>query len=596
MNDSILPIIEKIIKEHGLLILSNALLFENLLKDLAPGEKAQTHLLVNSIKEDIPNRILKMKELMQDSSVIDQLGQELSKTYLIQKDAAEWVIEVWLKLLKKTIGPPFERNSKELTSNHKLITSINTRLKQERKKKNLAERITKDFEDNQTLCLNESVYELYNKNIIIILEQKIYCFDNQLDKLIWKLAPKGRIIKKIQISNNSIIALTDSYIYKIQNDDGKVLIEKELNVLVNTDYQSSHGNNKKPIQKNKTEYSISNHNELIKGKNSVVIYNESCIDAFDYNTGKRTMIKSFDDNLINVFYLKSKIYTVTNNYLSCYCEKDYELLWTYPLKSKLLNLPLISDYFIILHQLNSKSGSTINFIDNKSGVEGDKYSFKTSLVSSLFLTNRYLFIPVGSDLYIFNLSNKNLIKVSSNNILPNVKIIFISQYMFGSNNYIIVFTENNEIFYYDFDEKIFVDYCDDFLFNETKINPLISDNEIIISTNNQKLVCFRLTPSDNIIIRWSKVLRSQLIFEIECFKETIVFVTEDNYVHVCNTLTGSILWEKQFFHLLSKPVINYPSLYLRISQGQDPNFTEKLICVDLINGKTLWESMVSFND
>lgn len=594
MKDSIFSVVEKIIEEQGMIILSNPLLFENLLKDLAPGEKTETSLLVNSIKEDLPQRIIKMKDIMDDQQIIDQLSQDFSSIYLLQNIAAEWVIKLWLQVIHKIHEPPQIQIQQRIHPSRQVLKKTIVRLRSNNRKTISNKDIEKKNSNTQLMLPDEYLYELQNKNILLATKKKIYCFDEQLGKTLWSFVPKGEVINQILVSSDSFLVLTDQSISRIHCDDGKVFKEVSIKALLSSDNQVLPLRKQELPKIQNKNHPIETQNVLINGKAFLIMYNEFEIYAIDPKTAKRTPIKNFNCSLINVLRSNEKIIAITSKSISCIDETDFEEIWAYSIVSQQISPPLLSEDCIILHQLNSKSGSTIRFIDINTGTEGNKYSFKNSQLNSIFANQNKLFASTRQgELYEFDLSQNSKKKVEVNNILPDVELLFLGQYMTGSNSYLAAFTKENSIFFYDFYTKSFVGISDDFTFNEMTFDPLFVNQNIIISTNSQRLICFNYCHPDRIIINWSKGLKSSIVWEIESYMEVIAFVTRDNFIHLYNSTTGSLKWERQVKHIISKPIIHNSFLYVVTSHYDNQINVEKLLCLNLGNGNIAFESELS---
>lgn len=110
--------LQKVVAEHGLeWVFEQPEMVESLLLDYCERRSPQIHLLVSSLKQQVPQRLLSARRPSQREAVIGQARQDLATDLGIVPEKASWTVDAWLKILDsngKSVPPlPLEEERKE---------------------------------------------------------------------------------------------------------------------------------------------------------------------------------------------------------------------------------------------------------------------------------------------------------------------------------------------------------------------------------------------------------------------------------------------------------------------------------------------------
>jgi hypothetical protein len=102
--------LKKIVTDRGIeSVLQQPEIVENLMLDHCQSRKPEIHLLVSSLKENVPQRILGARTPTQRQSVIGQVSEQLQDNLGMQQEKALWTVNAWLTVLpaqSEVLPPP----------------------------------------------------------------------------------------------------------------------------------------------------------------------------------------------------------------------------------------------------------------------------------------------------------------------------------------------------------------------------------------------------------------------------------------------------------------------------------------------------------
>jgi formylglycine-generating enzyme required for sulfatase activity len=99
MNDDVRTQLQYIIGRCGISICEDARRCEAMLRDLCPECKREIHALVNAIKENIPQELMRASKEIPKGLLLSQLSKRLCDNLGIIDDLARWAVESWAILL-----------------------------------------------------------------------------------------------------------------------------------------------------------------------------------------------------------------------------------------------------------------------------------------------------------------------------------------------------------------------------------------------------------------------------------------------------------------------------------------------------------------
>ena len=107
MNDDARTQLQYIIGRYGISISEDARRCEAMLRDLCPECKREIHALVNAIREDIPQELIRASEAIPKELFLTELSKRLCDNLGITVDLARWAVESWGTLLDFDRGEVF---------------------------------------------------------------------------------------------------------------------------------------------------------------------------------------------------------------------------------------------------------------------------------------------------------------------------------------------------------------------------------------------------------------------------------------------------------------------------------------------------------
>ena len=95
MNDDARTQLQHIIGRYGISICEDARRCEAMLRDLCPECKREIHALVNAIREDIPQELIRASKAIPKELFLTELSKRLRDNLGIIDDLARWAVESW---------------------------------------------------------------------------------------------------------------------------------------------------------------------------------------------------------------------------------------------------------------------------------------------------------------------------------------------------------------------------------------------------------------------------------------------------------------------------------------------------------------------
>jgi hypothetical protein len=110
--------LKKIVVDRGIGVLEQPDLVESLMQDHCEGRRPEIYLLVSSLKEKVPQRLMAARTLTHREAVIGQIREQMQVNLGMQPEKAAWTANAWLQVLplphfaekpteKHTVRPPF---------------------------------------------------------------------------------------------------------------------------------------------------------------------------------------------------------------------------------------------------------------------------------------------------------------------------------------------------------------------------------------------------------------------------------------------------------------------------------------------------------
>ena len=107
MNDDARTQLQYIIGRYGISICGDARRCEAMLRDLCPECKREIHALVNAIREDIPQELIRASKDIPKELLLTELSKRLCDNLGITVELARWAVESWGTLLDFDRGEVF---------------------------------------------------------------------------------------------------------------------------------------------------------------------------------------------------------------------------------------------------------------------------------------------------------------------------------------------------------------------------------------------------------------------------------------------------------------------------------------------------------
>ena len=95
MNDDARTQLQYIIGRYGIPICGDARRCEAMLRDLCPECKREINALVNAIREDIPQELIRASKDIPKELLLTELSKRLCDNLGITVDLARWAVESW---------------------------------------------------------------------------------------------------------------------------------------------------------------------------------------------------------------------------------------------------------------------------------------------------------------------------------------------------------------------------------------------------------------------------------------------------------------------------------------------------------------------
>jgi len=266
VNTKIGLILHQLITQETFQIIYDPQRFENLLKDHAPGMKSEVYLLVNSVKEEIPQQVKKLLPMLPKEQLINQLSHSLSSSLLIQKEASDWIIQTWYSILDGSE-------------------------KQEEKKEEKKVLISSSYEEYPQFFFTK------NNAIISFFQNEISCMNTLMDRLLWIHSFQDEIIKKVSVNEEFCLVTTNKNVICIDVINGNVHSSKSILALKTIPKQTN--NDKIPIKSKESaineavmtvDYS-DNNIKLFNSNNDVLLITDRAAYKVDH---EGSIVKKLD--------------------------------------------------------------------------------------------------------------------------------------------------------------------------------------------------------------------------------------------------------------------------------------------------------------
>jgi formylglycine-generating enzyme required for sulfatase activity len=121
MNDDARIQLQYIIRRYGISICEDARRCEAMLRDLCPEFKREIFALVNAIREDIPQELIRASKAIPKELFLTELSKRLCDNLGIIDDLARWAVESWNLVLQ--VHSQLNVFSTKLVTPNKIITN-----------------------------------------------------------------------------------------------------------------------------------------------------------------------------------------------------------------------------------------------------------------------------------------------------------------------------------------------------------------------------------------------------------------------------------------------------------------------------------------
>ena len=607
MNNKIIPILQNLINQESFDIINNPQQFENLLKDLAPGMKTEIHLLVNSVKEEIPQQIEKMIHLVTKEQLLAQLSNAFSESLLIKKEAAEWVINIWINLYESL---QINKEKKEKTKKKILLKAKNKALvllKIKKHQKRGKEKLQPSEKSTAVPFLKIKTDR--NNKLILCMEDEVICVSHDMESLYWKTIFKDKI-KSISVQDKFCFIATEKVIYCTDIDSGKILHKKKIKQLKQLSIKTpSLKTSAKNTEQNKEKIIVKNQDSidpirLFSNKDLLFIKTTYNLLYIDQNKQQKIIQKfikpvkriSIQNDTIIYFDSTGNAYRINDN---------GESVWAkfFPFKEMLFD-PIILDQFALFFFLDNKEKVICNCLFLEDGSINWSRAFDKKITDyslydeNILLYNQqfYWIINILTGFFVIEIKHddpdyEHYYEISEPRFdkiaLYNKQVVF-----FVHPNMMVFYSKNNEVLY----------VIDDYALNIQNSPLLIEGKLIYLPVQEHRLICLHSDPDLKYDYdeKWVNEINSDIVNQIKSNKANLFFITDAGFLYSMNKVNGNINWISNVLgEAFSSPVLCDQFIYLLTKESKLNNYDYnqyKLHCIDINTGAIMWISLIIIHE
>jgi len=566
VNTKIGLILHQLITQETFQIIYDPQRFENLLKDHAPGMKSEVYLLVNSVKEEIPQQVKKLLPMLPKEQLINQLSHSLSSSLLIQKEASDWIIQTWYSILDGSE-------------------------KQEEKKEEKKVLISSSYEEYPQFFFTK------NNAIISFFQNEISCMNTLMDRLLWIHSFQDEIIKKVSVNEEFCLVTTNKNVICIDVINGNVHSSKSILALKTIPKQTN--NDKIPIKSKESaineavmtvDYS-DNNIKLFNSNNDVLLITDRAAYKVDHEGSivkkldfeKQVKFLSVKDDFIVYSDTKRDLYVIKKigqNVPSCWMQ-------SFPYQ-KLIKNPIILENNIILLCVNKLNDLIVMCLTKRTG-EIDWVNNFSFGVNDYGISNGILLL----------FSSSHLIKINCIDGKYNIYDFKVEGYEKAvlCNNNIIYFIKPNLLSVYSIDNEFIYDIIG-YRYNLKNNEPFVFEKSIIFSMEDNKIICYLLHYHE----RWQIQTEGILFQGITQYDDVLFFITDMGYLYSISQRSGKINWSYSTYGIpYSKPIVSKTHLFVITTVKNDSEKSNrkekfKLLCLDKNSGVLSWSANIDNNE